>query len=294
MNDTSAAPAHRHRRRALDAQEDARRRRAPVPVGKVRRTRPTASRPCCSCTARRWPRSRRSTSTVPGRPDSSVMDWFARARLRLLDASTWKATAARTRRATSTATSPTAPTTWPRRPITSLRRRGARTLLGVRHLVGRAARGAVRAAPSRARRAARARRVRLDRRRRADARAAPQEAAGVPGEQAPADRPRVRALDLRARSSGLRGAARGRRLRRCDPRARRLDAERHLHRHVLEAAGRRSGEDHRAHARPARPVRRHRGVRRPDRVLQAAAESGQAVHGAWPASRTRASSRRTT
>ena len=35
-------------------------------------------------------------------------------------------------------------------------------------------------------------------------------------------------------------------------------------------------------------------LRRPDRVLQAAAESRQAVLGAWPASRTRASSRRTT
>ena len=35
-------------------------------------------------------------------------------------------------------------------------------------------------------------------------------------------------------------------------------------------------------------------LRRPDRVLQAPAQPGQAVHGAWPASRTRASSRRTT
>ena len=41
-------------------------------------------------------------------------------------------------------------------------------------------------------------------------------------------------------------------------------------------------------------VRRHRRVRRPDRVLQAAAQSGQAVHGDGRASRTRASSRRTT
>ena len=88
--------------------------------------------------------------------------------------------------------------------------------------------------------APRARRVRLDRRRRADARAAAQEAAGVPGEEAPADRPRVRPVDLRARPSGLRGAARRRRVRRRDPRARRFDAQRHLHRHVLEAAGRRS------------------------------------------------------
>ena len=98
---------------------------------------------------------------------------------------------------------------------------------------GRAARGAVRRAPSRARGATRARRVRVDRRRRADARAAAQEAARVPRHEAPADRSRVRPFDLRARSSRLRRTARRRRVRRRDPRARRLDAQRHLHRHVL-------------------------------------------------------------
>ena len=53
--------------------------------------------------------------------------------------------------------------------------------------------------------------------------------------------------------------ARRRRLRRRHPRARRFHAQRHLHRHVLEAAGRRSGENHRAHGGAARPVRRHCG-----------------------------------
>mgnify|MGYP003694608987 CR=1 FL=1 len=98
------------------------------------------------------------------------------ARLRLLDASTWKATAAPTRRATSTATSPTAPTTWKRRPSTSSAR-AAREGHGVRNFFRRAAGGAVRAASSRARGAPRARRLRLDGRRRAHADRAAQEAA---------------------------------------------------------------------------------------------------------------------
>ena len=50
------------------------------------------------------------------------------------------------------------------------------------------------------------------------------------------------------------------------PRARRLDAERHLHRHVLQPAGGRSDEDRGADHRHARRVRRHRGLRRPARA----------------------------
>ena len=174
----------------------------------------------------------------------------------------------------------TAPTTWPPRPTTSRDARRPR-VHDLRHLVGRAARGALRAAPPRPGGAPRARRLRLDRRGRADARrsggrSCPQ----FLRREAPADRPCVRLLDLRARPSGLRGAACRRRVRRRDPGARRLDAERHLHRHVLEAAGGRPGADHRADARAARPVRRHRRFRRPDRVLQAAAEPRQAVLGA--------------
>ena len=194
-------------------------------------------------------------------------------------ASTWKATAARTRRATFPATSPTAPTISLPRPITCAGRAASSSVMayGISSGALRAALFAQRH-PDRVV-APRARCVRLDRRRRADARAAAQEAARVPRAQAPADRPRVRAFDLRARSSRLRGAARRRCVRRRDPGARRLDAQRHLRRHVLEAAGRRSREDHDADARPARPVRRHRRVRRPDRVLQAAAASRQAVLG---------------
>ena len=85
------------------------------------------------------------------------------------------------------------------------------------------------------------------------------------------DRPRVRAQHLQPRPSRHRRRGDDRGLRRRDPRARRLGADRHLRRHVLEAAAGRSGEDHRADHRHARRVRRHRRLRRPDRVLQAAA-----------------------
>ncbi len=50
-----------HGRRALDHQGNAGRRRAPLPLGEVRRHARRASPRCCSSTARRWPRSRRST-----------------------------------------------------------------------------------------------------------------------------------------------------------------------------------------------------------------------------------------
>ena len=66
---------------------------------------------------------------------------------------------------------------------------------------------------------------------------------------APADRPQVRALDLRARSSRHRRRQRDRGVRRRDPQARRFDPERHLCRHVLEPAGVRSGEDQGGDAR---------------------------------------------
>ena len=62
--------------------------------------------------------------------------------------------------------------------------------------------------------AARARRPCLDRRRQPDAGRAPQEAAGVSQDQAAADRPHVRALDLRARPSRHRRRQRDRGVRR--------------------------------------------------------------------------------
>ena len=49
-----------------------------------------------------------------------------------------------------------------------------------------------------------------------------QEAAGVPGEKSPADRPQIRALDLRARSSRHCRRHRDRGVRGCDPQARRI------------------------------------------------------------------------
>ena len=116
-----------------------------------------------ACTAPRWPRSRPSTCTVPGRPDSSVMDWFA---ARGYD--TWcmdnegygrsdKPRPINSDIANGADDLDVGSTTSSRRP--------ARKAPDLRHLVGRAEGGALRPAPSRARRAPRARRVRLDRRR---------------------------------------------------------------------------------------------------------------------------------
>ena len=126
-----------------------------------------------------------------------------------------------------------------------LHREAARqeAVAGLRHLVGRAARRHVCRASSRDGRAACLRRHGVDRRRLADARRAGEEAARIPRQAAPADRPQVRALDLRARSSRHRRRQRDRGVRRRDPQARRFDPERHLRRHVLEPAGVRSRED---------------------------------------------------
>ena len=161
--DTPRGP-HDYGTGTLDNEEDRRRRRAPVPVGEVRRRRPAASPPCCSCTARRWPRTPTFDLTVPGRPDSSVMDWFAERGFAgwCVDMEGYGRS---TRTATSTATFPTAPTICRRHRLhhQDTQRRPAS---GLRHLVRRAARGAVRAAPSRSRDAAGARRLRVDRRRR--------------------------------------------------------------------------------------------------------------------------------
>ncbi len=91
---------------------------------------------------------------VPGRPDSSVMDWFAARRATTPGASTWRATAAPTkdrdincadllrRRRLLTPPRPSSP-----------KLRGAAPAPRLRHFVGRAARGDVRRAPSRAGRA---------------------------------------------------------------------------------------------------------------------------------------------
>ena len=215
---------------------------------------------------------------VPGRPDSSAMDWFARQGFDCWcvdmegygrsdkDRDNNCAISQRRRRLFAAATY-----------IQKLR--GAAPAARLRHLVGRAARR--RCSPQRhpeMRRPPRARRVRLDRRRRADARRAAQEAARVPREEPPADRPRVRALDLQPRPSRHRRGARrsmrsptrsSRSTTRCRPAPTSTCAR--SCRSSIRTKIKVPTLDH------ARPVRRHRGLRRPDRVLQAAAESRQAV-----------------
>ena len=172
---------------------------------------------------------------VPGRPHSSVMDWFAE-RGFVCWCVDMEGYGRSDKHRDITATSPTAPTTWQRRPTTSPPRAASRASSPT---ASRRARCAPRCSPSAIRE--RVARLALDafvwtgegaptleQRRKKLPR--------VPGQQAPSDRPRFRVLDLRARPSGVRRPGHGRRLRRRDPRARRLDAQRHLHRHVLAAA----------------------------------------------------------
>src|SRR5258708_4403064 len=149
----------------------------------------------------------------------------------------------------------------------------------VRHLLGRATGGALRASAPRARRAPCARRFRVDGRGQPDARRAKEKTSRVLGEEPPADRPRLRAQHLRARSSGHGRQGDHRGFRRRHRRAGRFGADRDLRGHVLEAADRRSGENHRSHDHHARAMGRHRGDRRPDRILQAPAQPRQAVRG---------------
>ena len=163
------------RHRALGDQARGRRRASASSCGaRSSAIRPPAARAAArssSCTARRWPGRRCSTCRCPGRPESSVMDWFAR-----LGYDTWcldcegygrsdKHRPINCRRVDG-ADDVAAATEY----MSRSGRRAARAAL--RRLVGRAARGALRAAPSRAREAPRARRVRVDRRGQPDARGA--------------------------------------------------------------------------------------------------------------------------
>ena len=133
----------------------------------------------------------------------------------------------------------------------------------LRHLVRRAARGTVRRAPSGDGGAARARRHGMDRRRLADACRAAQEAPGLHRQEQKADEQGLHPLRVRPRPPRHCRAARDRGLRGRGLRARRFGADRHLCRHVLEAAGCGSGGDHRADFDHARRARRHRFARRP-------------------------------
>ena len=192
--------------------------------------------PSCSCTARRWPRSRPSTCRCRAAP--IPRRWIGSPRAASTPgASTWRATAAPPRRATTTRRSRNgADDCFAGRELYPEAARQA-AAAGLRHFVGRVARGAVRAAPSRTGRAARARRHGVDRRGPPDARRAQQAAARIPSQEPPADRPRLRALDLHPRPSRHRRRQRDRGVRRRDPRARRFGADRHLCRHVRQPAG---------------------------------------------------------
>ena len=176
---------------------------------------------------------------VPGRPDSSAMDHFASSAT-TPGAWTWRATAAPTRAGRSTRTSPPAPTTSRRRPSTSAHA-GRRFVSGLRHLVRRAAGGALRPAPPRAR----ARGWRSTRSC-GPGRGAPRWPSArkrLPEFQAknrrPIDRAFVRSIFTRdhpgtADDDTIEAFADG------DPRAGRLGADRHLRGHVREPADRRS------------------------------------------------------
>ena len=253
-------PASRGRRpkdRRSRARSTGPRRATPgCSCGRSARRAARRTAPSCSCTAPRWRRSRPSTCTC--RAGRTRRRWnISPSAASTPGRSTWRATAAPPRTAASTPPSPRAPTTLRPAPTTSSRPATHRPASGLWHLVGRVARGAVRAAPSEPGAAARARRPCLDRRRQPDAGRAAQEAAGVSQDQAPADRPRFRALDLRARPSRHRRRQVDRGVRRRHPGARRLDPERHLHRHVQQPAGGRSDPDQGADHRHARRIRRH-------------------------------------
>ena len=185
---------------------------------------------------------------VPGRPYSSAMDWFSRAGLRHLDHGQRRLRALRQA---------------PRHQLRHQQRRRRpggghrvrpepdrrRQAADVRHFLGRTEGRAVHRAASRTGGQARARRVRLDRRGQPDAGAAQEEAAGVPGQEPPPDRPRLRAQHLPARPSRHGRRSHRQRLRRRHPVAGRLDADRHLRRHVLQAAA--AGSEARSPCRPS-------------------------------------------
>ena len=232
--------------------------------GRSRRRRAPRSRArCCSCTARRWRSQPTFDLQVPGRPDSSVMDWFA---ARGFD--TWCMDNEGYGRSDKHAPDQLRHPERRRRPRRRHRlhpeddRRAEAARL--RHLLGRAEGGALRAAPSRS--ASRGSRstpssgpARAARRSPSGARSCPSSRRRTAGRSTARSCSSIFSRD----HPGTRRRGDDQRLRRRDPRARRFGADRHLRRHVLEAAAGRSGEDHRADHRHARPVRRHRGLRRP-------------------------------
>ena len=215
------------------------------------------------------------------RPAAFLGDGMVRrARLRHLVPWTTRATAAPTSRGRSTSTSRTAPTTSRRASEYILKHAEAQEAAGLRHLLGRAEGRALRPAPSRS--AWRGSRSTPSSGPARAARRSPSARSACPSSRprtaGPIDRAFVHSIFNRDHP-GTADEATDRGLRHRDPQARRFGAHRHLRRHVLEAAARRPGEDQRADDRDARPVRRHRELRGPARVLPPPAAPGQAVLG---------------
>ena len=234
-----AEPRH-SRRGALDQQGQ---RCPPVPVGEIRR-RSGRDPPGTILFVHGSSMASQPTFDlqVPGRHEFSAMDFFA---ARGYD--TWCVDMEGYGRSTKTPRQQRADRARRRRLLRGrqLYRDAARpaSAPGLRDLVRRAARGAVRAAASRDGRAARARRHGVDRRRLADARRAAQAVARIPAQKPAADRPRLRAFDLHPRPSRHRRRRRDRGVRGRHPQARRFGADRHLRRHVRASSGLRPGED---------------------------------------------------
>ena len=215
---------------------------------------------------------------VPGRPDISVMDWFAARGLRLL-----VRRHGRLRPLHQGSRQQCADRAGRRRLLRRPRlyRKAARTAPapGLRHLVGRAARRAVRAAPSRHGQAARARRHGVDRRRLADAGRAAKKLAGVPAKnRRPIDRAFVHSIFDRDHP----GTADENVIEAFADAVLALDDSVPTGTYV-DMCSRLPVVDPEKITVPtidhARPIRRHRQLRGSDRVLREAAESGQAVRG---------------
>ena len=172
---------------------------------------------------------------VPGRPDSSPMDYFAR-RATTLGASTWKATGDRTSIATSIRRHRYGADDLRGRDATS-RHRAASAAHGLRHLLGRAPRRPVRPAPPGARRSgwrstpscgrARGRPTLAERRKKL-----PEFRAKTAGRSTATSCARSSTRDHPARPTT--SSSRRSRTRSCP---RRLDADRHLRRHVRQSPG---------------------------------------------------------
>ena len=215
---------------------------------------------------------------VPGRPYSSAMDWFAAQRLRHLDDGQRGLRPLRQAPRRSTPTSATAPMTSAAGSEYILQQTGAPQLLVYGISSGALKAALFAAAPSGARGASwrstpSSGPAKAARRWSSARRSCPSSWRRTAARSTAPSCTASSAATIPARAD----EATGRSLRRRDPDAGRLDAHRHLRRHVFQAAADGSGEDH----VPTIILRgEHDGIAehgRPDRVLQAAAQHGQAV-----------------